>query len=60
MTLPNESSSLTRGEKTKYRLAESMKECMCHTPVDAITVRQITENCGLIQTDLLPELHGQI
>ena len=24
-----------------------MKECMCHTPVDAITVRQITENCGL-------------
>ena len=44
MTLPNESSSLTRGEKTKYRLAESMKECMCHTPVDAITVRQITEN----------------
>ena len=20
---------------------------MCHTPVDAITVRQITENCGL-------------
>ena len=47
MTLPNESSSLTRGEKTKYRLAESMKECMCHTPVDAITVRQITENCGL-------------
>ena len=47
MTLPNESSSLTRGEKRKYRLAESMKECMCHTPVDAITVRQITENCGL-------------
>ena len=47
MTLPNESSSLSRGEKTKYRLAESMKECMCHTPVDAITVRQITENCGL-------------
>ena len=47
MTLPNESSSLTRGEKTKYRLAESMKECMCHTPVDAITVRQITENCSL-------------
>ena len=47
MTLTTETSSLTRGEKTKYRLAESMKECMCHTPVDAITVRQITENCGL-------------
>ena len=59
MTLPNESSSLTRGEKTKYRLAESMKECMCHTPVDAITVRQITE-LRSDQTDLLPELHGQI
>ena len=47
MPLTTETSSLTRGEKTKYRLAESMKECMCHTPVDAITVRQITENCGL-------------
>lgn len=47
MTLANEPSTITRGEKTKYRLAESMKECMCHTPVDAITVRQITENCGL-------------
>ena len=47
MTLTTDSSAVTRSEKTKYRLAESMKECMCHTPVDAITVRQITENCGL-------------
>lgn len=36
-----------RNEKTKYRLAQSIKECMKHTPVDSITVRQITEQCGL-------------
>ena len=32
-----------KGEKTKYRLAAAMKECMKTTPVDAITVRQITD-----------------
>lgn len=36
-----------RGEKTKYRLAQSMKECMKTTSVDNITVKQITENCGV-------------
>lgn len=36
-----------KSEKTKYRLAESIKECMRTTPVDDITVRQIVENCGL-------------
>ena len=36
-----------KGEKTKYRLAAAMKECMKTTPVDAITVRQITERCGV-------------
>ena len=36
-----------KGEKTKYRLAAAMKECMKTTPVDAITVRQITEHCGV-------------
>ena len=36
-----------KGEKTKYRLAQSMKECMKTTTVDNITVKQITENCGL-------------
>ena len=38
---------ITRSEKTRYRLAQSMKECMKTTPVDNITVKQITENCGL-------------
>lgn len=36
-----------KGEKSKYRLARSMKECMKHAPVESITVREITENCGL-------------
>ena len=36
-----------KGEKTKYRLAQSMKECMKTITVDNITVKQITENCGL-------------
>lgn len=36
-----------KSEKTKYRLAQSMKECMKTTAVDNITVRQITENCGV-------------
>ena len=39
--------SAARGEKTKYRLAESMKECMKTTPVEEITVRQICEICGV-------------
>ena len=37
----------TKGEKTKYRLARAMKECMKSTPVENITVKQITENCAL-------------
>ena len=37
----------SKGEKTKYRLAQSMKECMKTTSVDNITVKQITENCGV-------------
>lgn len=36
-----------KAEKTKYRLAQSMKECMKTTSVDNITVKQITENCGV-------------
>ena len=39
--------NIKRGEKTKYRLARSMKECMKSTSVENITVKQITENCGL-------------
>lgn len=41
MTISNKS------EKTKFRLAQSMKECMKTTSVDNITVKQITEQCGL-------------
>ena len=39
--------SAPKGERTKYRLAESMKECMKSTPVEEITVRQICEICGV-------------
>ena len=38
---------MAKGEKTKYKLAHSMKECMRTTPVESITVKQIVENCGL-------------
>ena len=31
-----------KGEKTKYRLARSMKECMKTMSVDNITVKQIS------------------
>ena len=33
-------------ERMKYRLAEAMKECMRHSPVEKITVKEITETCG--------------
>ena len=36
-----------KGEKTKYKLAYSMKECMMTTSVENITVKQIVENCNL-------------
>ena len=38
---------LTKQEKTKYRLAASVKECMKTAPVDKITVKNIVEGCGL-------------
>ena len=38
---------LRKSDKTKYRLARSMKECMQSSSVENITVKQITENCGL-------------
>lgn len=34
-------------EKTKYKLAESVKECMKTAPVDKITVKNIVEGCGV-------------
>lgn len=39
--------TMKKGEKTKYRLAKSIQQCMETTPVDDITVRQIVEQCGL-------------
>ena len=39
--------NLTKGEKTKYRLARAIKECMETTSVENITVKQITEKCGV-------------
>ena len=38
---------ITKQEKTKYKLANSVKECMKTTPVDKITVKDIVEGCGL-------------
>ena len=38
---------MEKGEKSKYRLAWAMKECMKSASVENITVRQITEQCGL-------------
>lgn len=35
------------GEKAKYRLAEAMKICMKKAPVEKITVKEITEACGV-------------
>ena len=44
---PTNESKPGKGEKTKYKLAYSMKECMQTTSVENITVKQIVENCGL-------------
>lgn len=38
---------LRKSEKTKYRLARAMKECMKTTSVENITVKQITEKSQL-------------
>ena len=42
-----EDTEIKKGEKSRYRLARSMKEGMNHASVESITVKQITENCGL-------------
>lgn len=42
-----EDTEIKKGGKSRYRLARSMKECMKHASVESITVKQITENCGL-------------
>lgn len=38
---------MLKGKKQNIALLQSMKECMKTTTVDNITVKQITENCGL-------------
>lgn len=45
---------MKKGEKTKYRLARSMKECLESTSVDNITVKQITEKQQLMQEENSP------
>ena len=47
MTETDNQQPLKKGEKTKYKLARAMKECMKVTSVENITVKQITEKCGL-------------
>ena len=47
MTETDNQQPLKRGEKTKYKLARAMKECMKVTSVENITVKQITEKCSL-------------
>lgn len=47
MTETGSKDVLTKGEKTKYRLAHAMKECMKTASVENITVKQITEKCDL-------------
>lgn len=41
------SEHLNKNEKTKYKLANSVKECMKTTPVDKITVKDIVEGCAV-------------
>ena len=47
MTSEKTISKKGKSEQTKYRLAESIKECMKTTAVDNITIKQIVENCNL-------------
>ena len=37
---------MNKQEKTRYKLAASMKECMKSAPVDKITVKEIVEGDG--------------
>lgn len=34
------------GDRTKYRLAEAMKNCMKRAPLEKITVKEIVDECG--------------
>lgn len=37
----------SRQDKTRYKLADSIKECMKSAPVDKITVKNIAEGCSV-------------
>lgn len=51
--------NLTKGEKTKYRLARAMKECMKSTSVDNIIPLQTDyRKLWAYQADFLPEFSG--
>ena len=45
-------------EKTKYKLAASMKECMKQMPVDKITVKNIVEGCGVARQSIVEGAGG--
>lgn len=38
---------IPKNERTKFKLANSIKDCMKMTPVDKITVKDIAEGCGV-------------
>ena len=50
----------SKGEKMKYRLARSMKECMKTMSVDNITVKQDHRELWCYEADFLSEFYGQI
>jgi probable dihydroxyacetone kinase regulator len=43
----NMAENMNKVEKTKYRLADSIKECMKTRHVDKITVQNIVDGCGM-------------
>ena len=47
-------------KSSKVILAESFRELAQAMPIDRITVRDITENCGYSQATFLPPVPGQV
>ena len=39
--------TVKKSEKTKYRLADGMKNCMKKEPVEKITIKEIVTECGM-------------
>ena len=37
----------SRSEKTKYRLAQALKECLKTTTLEEVTIKQLVSSCGL-------------